>query len=220
MHSAVVFWDVDTQVDFMHPDGKLYVPDAVSLVPNLKALTDVAHQRGIRIVASADDHVASHGELARTPDFRETFPEHCMRGTPGQAKIPETRLRDPLVIQPDPEDPVALADRVRSHPGDILFLKHRFDVFTNANVETVLSVLNPRHIVLYGVAQDVCDRYAVDGLRSRHPDIRLYLVRDAMRPIDAEAGARLLRAWEDGGATIVETRTVVEGGLLAGLAAA
>ena len=38
--------------------------------------------------------------------------------------------------------------------------------------------------MLYGVAQDVCDRYAVDGLRTRHPAIRLPVVRDAMRPIE------------------------------------
>ena len=101
MQSRVIFWDVDTQADFLRPDGKLYVPDAAALVPNLKALTDRAHAQGIRIVASADDHVSGHRELSATPDFRETFPEHCMRGTPGQARIPETRLREPLVIETD-----------------------------------------------------------------------------------------------------------------------
>lgn len=220
MQTNVVFWDVDTQVDFMHAEGKLYVPGAEDLIPNLKRLTDTAHARGIRILASADDHVPGHRELSASPDFRETFPEHCVRGTRGQAKIAETRLREPLFVQPDPEDPAILADRVRAHPGDILFLKHRFDVFTNANVEPVLSVLNPRHVVLYGVAQDVCDRYAIEGLRTRHPEIALYLVRDAMRPIDAEAGARLLRQWSDEGARIVETDDVVAGGLLDSLTAA
>lgn len=220
MHSAVVFWDVDTQVDFMRADGKLYVPDAEAIIPNLKALTDCAHARGIRILASADDHVSGHRELSPGPDFRETFPEHCMRGTRGQAKIPETRLREPLLVQPDPEDPAILADRVRAHPGDILFNKHWFDVFTNANVEPVLGVLNPRHIVLYGVAQDVCDRYAVEGLRTRRPDIALYVVRDAMRPIDRAAGERLVRQWSDEGVHIVETNGVVTGGLLDSLIAA
>lgn len=219
MQADVVFWDVDTQVDFMHAEGKLHVPGAEDLIPNLKRLTDTAHARGIRILASADDHVPGHRELSSSPDFRETFPEHCVRGTRGQAKIAETRLREPLVVQPDPEDPAILADRVRAHPGDILFLKHRFDVFTNANVEPVLSVLNPRHVVLYGVAQDVCDRYAIEGLRTRHPEIQLHLVRDAMRPIDAEAGERLLRQWSDEGARIVETDDVVAGGLLDSLTA-
>jgi nicotinamidase/pyrazinamidase len=220
MRPAVLFWDVDTQVDFLRPDGKLYVPDAASLVPNLKALTDYAHAEDIRIVASADDHVRGHQELSARPDFRETFPEHCMRDTPGQAKIPETRLREPLVIEPDAEDPAVLADRVRSHPGDILFHKHWFDVFTNANVLPVLSVLDPLHIVLYGVAQDVCDRYAIEGLLAHRPTTRLHVVRDAMKPIDPEAGERLLRRWSDQGVRIVATRDIISGGLLAGLNAA
>lgn len=209
MQSSVLFWDVDTQVDFMHAAGKLYVPEAESLIPNLQRLTDHAHARGIRIVASADDHVGGHRELSATPDFRETFPEHCMRGTPGQAKIPETRLREPLVIEPQGEAPAALADRVRTHPGDILFHKHWFDVFTNPNVGPVLDVLDPRHIVLYGVAQDVCDRYAIEGLLARRPSARLYAVRDAMRPIDPGAGERLLRQWGDRGVTIVDTNDIV-----------
>ena len=220
MQSRILFWDVDTQADFMHPDGKLYVPDAASLVPNLKALTDRAHAEGIRIVASADDHVRGHRELSASPDFRETFPEHCLRDTPGQAKIPETRLREPLVIEPDAEDPARLADRVRAHPGDILFHKHWFDVFTNANVLPVLAVLDPRHIILYGVAQDVCDRYAIEGLLAHRPTARLHVERDAMKPIDPAAGERLLRRWSDQGVHIVETYDIVSGGLLAGLSAA
>jgi nicotinamidase/pyrazinamidase len=213
VQASVLFWDVDTQVDFMHADGKLYVPEAESLIPNLKRLTDHAHARGIRIVASADDHVASHRELSATPDFHDTFPPHCMRDTPGQARIPETRLREPLVIEPESEPPAALADRVRSHPGDILFHKHWFDVFTNPNVGPVLDVLDPRHIVLYGVAQDVCDRYAIEGLLARRPSTRLYAVRDAMKPIDAGAGERLLRQWSGQGVTIVDTNDIVVKGL-------
>jgi nicotinamidase/pyrazinamidase len=220
MPPRIIFWDVDTQVDFMHPDGKLYVPDAASIVPNLRALTDRAHAEGIRIVASADEHLPGHPELSADPDFRETFPEHCMRGTPGQAKIPETGLREPLVIEPDPEDAARLADRVRAHPGDILFLKHWFDVFTNANVQPVLAVLDPQHIVLYGVAQDVCDRYAIEGLLAHRPTARLHVVRDAMKPIDPEAGQRLLRRWGDQGVHIVDTQDIITGGLLAGLSAA
>jgi hypothetical protein len=69
------------------------------------------------------------------------------------------------------------------------------------------------------VAQDVCDRYAVDGLRTRHPAIRLSVVRDAMRPIDPAAGERLLRQWGDEGVRIVETEDIVAKGLLDSLTA-
>ena len=40
----VVFWEVDTQADFMLPGGKLYVPGAEKLLPNIRRLTDAARQ--------------------------------------------------------------------------------------------------------------------------------------------------------------------------------
>src|SRR2546427_246268 len=160
--ARVIFWDVDTQYDFMKADGKLYVPDAEHVIANLRRLSDFAHGHGIRVIASADDHVMGHPEISEHPDWQSTFPPHCLRGTPGQKKIPETALRDPLVIEPARTDSKALGERVRAHRGDILFHKHRFDVFTNENVMTVLDVIDPDDIVLYGVATDVCDKAAAD----------------------------------------------------------
>ena len=216
----VIFWDVDTQYDFMHVDGKLYVPEAERIIPNLKRLSDYAHGHAICVVASADDHVASHPEISETPDWRSTFPPHCMRGTAGQKKIPETALRDPLVIEPARVDRPVLADRLRAHKGDILFHKHRFDVFTNENVPDVLDVLNPDDIVLYGVATDVCDKAAVEGLLERRPHTRLFVVTDAVRGIDKDVSDQLLKDWGDEGVRLVKTKEVVEEGLVADLARA
>ncbi len=208
---TTLFWDVDTQHDFMMPDGLLYVTGSEEIIPVLGALTDYAHANDIRIIASADDHVPGHRELSDTPDFRETFPPHCMRGTPGQAKIPESALRQPLIIEPAPADPAALAARVRAHEGDILFHKHWFDVFSNPNVRPVIDALDPDHIVLYGVALDVCDRYAVEGLLRHRPDTRLHLVTDAVRAIDRAAGESLLQDWHHRGVALVSSRDVLEG---------
>jgi nicotinamidase/pyrazinamidase len=216
----VIFWDVDTQYDFMHVDGKLYVPQAEQIIPNLKRLTDYAHGHGIRIVASADDHVMGHPEISDKPDWRNTFPPHCMRGTPGQKKIPQTALVDPLVIEPGKTDRNALADRIRIHPGDILFHKHRFDVFTNENVVAALEVLDPEDIVLYGVATDVCDKAAIEGLLERRPHTRLFVVTDAIKGIDKDASEHLLREWGDEGVRLVKTKEVVEEGLVEALARA
>ena len=211
--ARVVFWDVDTQYDFMKADGKLYVPDAEHIIPNLRKLTDFAHGHGVRILASADDHVREHAEISDTPDWKTTFPPHCLRGTLGQKKIVETGLRDPLVIEPDAQD--AKAPR-----GDILFHKHRFDVFTNPNVLPVLDALDPQDIVLYGVALDVCVRYAIEGLLEHRPNIRLFAVVDAMKPIDRDAAEHLLREWGDEGVRLVKTSEVVVGGLVEELARA
>jgi nicotinamidase/pyrazinamidase len=206
---ATLFWDVDTQYDFMRADGLLYVPDSESIIPVLARLTDYAHRRGLRIVASADDHDPGDRELSATPDWLSTFPDHCMRGTPGQLKIPETALRNPLIVDSAPEDPTAVAVRVRNHDGDILFLKHWFDVFTNPNVLPVVDALAPSDIVLYGVALDVCDRYAVEGLLAHRPGIPLTLVTDAVRPIHAAAGAALLGAWSGRGVRLATSEEVM-----------
>lgn len=216
----VIFWDVDTQTDFMRADGKLYVPDAEHIIPNLKRLTDYAHGHGIRIVASADDHQAGHQELSDKPDWKQTFPPHCMHGTPGQRKIPETALRDPLVIEPALQDSERLAARVQAHQGDILFHKHWFDVFSNPNVLPVVDALGPRDIVLYGVALDVCDRYAIEGFLQHRPDIRLFAVTDAMKPIDRDVAEQMLKEWGEEGVRLVKTSEVVVGGLVEQLAQA
>ncbi|HET7790938.1 MAG TPA: cysteine hydrolase family protein [Gemmatimonadales bacterium] len=218
--ARVIFWDVDTQYDFMHADGKLYVPDAERIIPNLKRLTDYAHAHGITVVASADDHTPADTEISDHPDWTSTFPPHCMRGTPGQKKIPETALRDALLLEPDPRNPKPLADQVKKHQGDILFHKHQFDVFSNRNVDAVLGALAPDDIVLYGVATDVCNKAAIEGLLEREVHTRLFAVTDAMKPIDHDTGEHLLKAWGEEGVRLVRTEEIVEGGLVDALARA
>jgi len=218
--ARVIFWDVDTQYDFMKADGKLYVPDAEQIIPNLKRLTDYAHQHGIRIVADADDHDRDQPEISDQPNWKTTFPPHCMRGTPGQERIPETALRDPLVIEPAAIDRGTLAQRVRTHKGDVLFHKHTLDVFSNANAIAVLDVIDPEDIVVYGVATDFCDKAVIEGLLERRPRTRLFAVTDAMKAIDKDVGEQLLKEWGERGVRLVRTEEVVEGGLVAELARA
>ena len=207
--AATIFWDVDTQHDFMRPEGKLYIPGAETIAPTLRALTEHAHRERIRIVASADEHVAGHRELSATPDFLTTFPEHCMRGTPGQRKIAETALHEPLVIEPEADPGVAA--RVRGHQGDILLHKHWFDVFTNENVPAVLDALAPTRIVLYGVATDVCDKYAIEGLRRHYRSVDLWFVADAARAIHPERNEALLAEWRASGVRLTDAAAVLRG---------
>jgi len=203
-----VFWDVDTQVDFIMPAGKLYVEGAQTIVPNLAALTGFAHANGVRIVASSDNHDPADEELSDAPDFAETFPPHCLRDTPGQARIPETALRDVLVVEPE-DAPVAVLERLEDHGGDVLFHKHYFDVFTNPNVDPVVKALGIDEVVLYGVALDVCNRYAVEGLLSRHPDIAVTVVTDAVRAIREENRDDLLGDWHRRGVAFARTADIV-----------
>jgi nicotinamidase/pyrazinamidase len=209
--TRLIFWDVDTLYDFMRADGKLYVPGSEEIIPTLHALTDFAHARGIPIVASADNHELEDAEISDTPDWTTTFPPHCMRGTPGQAKIAETALRDPLVIEPEPQDPGALAHRILAHRGDFLLHKRTLDVFTNANVPTLLRALEPEAIVVYGVATDFCDKYTIEGLLRHRPRAELFLVTDAIRAIYPEQGERLLVSWRERGVRLLTAADVLAG---------
>jgi nicotinamidase/pyrazinamidase len=209
--TRLVFWDVDTLYDFMRADGKLYVPGSEEIVPTLQALTDFAHARRIPIVASADNHEPTDAEISAAPDWVTTFPPHCLRGTPGQLKIPETALRDPLVIEPELEDTGTLERRILAHGGDFLLHKRTLDVFSNANVPTLLRALEPEAIVVYGVATDFCDKYTIEGLLRHWSRAELLVVSDAIRAIYPPDAERLMAAWRERGVRFVTAAEVVGG---------
>jgi nicotinamidase/pyrazinamidase len=211
--ARLYFWDVDTQHDFMKRDGALHVPGSEDIIPLLARLTRFAHERRIPILASADDHLLTDRELSERPDFTDTFPPHCLRGTPGQARIPETTLQHQLVIEPD-RNAATLANQAAAHTGDFLLHKHRFDVFSNLNVLPVLRALDPEVIVLYGVAVDLAVRHAIEGLALHRPHTRLYLVVDATRSIRPEFGEHLLKEWAEEGVRLVRSSEILEDGIL------
>jgi len=212
---GTVFWDVDTQHDFLMPGGSLYVQGAETILSNLKVLTSFAKERGIAILGSVDYHGLEDKEISQEPDLRETYPPHCLAGTPGQEKVEATRPLSPLFIDSCPEDKGALKKKVRKHlagGGEIFFRKQRFDVFSNPNVDTVLDAVRPDRVVVYGVALDVCDRYAIEGLLERKR-YRVALIQDAARAIRPEEAPRLLEDWATRGVCILTTGQVIGGAL-------
>jgi nicotinamidase/pyrazinamidase len=208
--AGTVFWDVDTQVDFMSPTGKLYVRGAEEITENLAALTRHAESRGLVRVASVDAHGEEDAELSDTPDFADTFPPHCLRGTEGQRKVEATVMRDPVVVPDRVLSTGAVRRLLAGHRGEVLIEKSRFDVFSNPNTEAVLDALDPETLVVYGVAEDVCDAHAVAGFL-RRGGARVVFVQDAARAIVPERGTALRRSWEDQGVVLTTTAEVLSG---------
>ena len=214
----LVFWDVDTQFDFMTPPesgGKLYVkdvgdpadPGATVIVPQLRELSSYAREHGILRVATGDWHTLDHREIdAKNPDFRDTFPPHCLAGEPGSEKIPETALRDPIVI-PLRADPEAAREAVRvarAERRDIFLHKEEFSCFAgNPATDALLRALEAQALVVYGVALDVCVRHAVEGMLERGQHV--YLVEDATWGLGLEPREVLLRGWYHRGVRRVTT---------------
>ena len=197
MAGKTLFWDVDTQADFLRPEGKLYVPGSEKIVPNLQRLTQWARKNHVLVVASADAHQEGDEE------FRQ-YPPHCLAGTPGQKKIPETTLSNQRVI---PNQPVELAGELEQ-AEQIVVEKQKFNVFTNPNTDKLLERLGKElDIVLYGVVTEVCVAAAARGLLERGHRVRL--VRDAIQHLEEARAKALLAEVERRGGRLVTTDEVV-----------
>jgi nicotinamidase/pyrazinamidase len=201
-----ILWDVDTQVDFMLPDGKLYVPGAEETAPAMRRLVEAAREAGVVHVASADDHELTDPEISDEPDFRNTYPPHCLRGTRGAQKVPETEQADPLPLSHLPFPP-ALVPGLVAGRREILLLKKNFNVFTNPNTDPLLDALDPAEIVVFGVATDVCDDAAIQGFLLRGRRVRF--VEDAARGLDEERVEACTAAWRKAGVKFTTADEVV-----------
>jgi len=84
-----VFFDIDTQIDFVCPAGALYVPGAEKILPVVAQLN-----RQAPVVISTMD---AHSE--NDPEF-QIYPHHCVVGTVGQQKPAVTLIekRDQQII--------------------------------------------------------------------------------------------------------------------------
>jgi nicotinamidase/pyrazinamidase len=204
--SGLLLWDVDTQVDFVHADGKLPVPDAESVLPAMARLVRWADEHGVVHLATADDHELTDPEISDEPDFEATYPPHCLRGTPGAAKVPETTQRDPLPISLTPYPP-GLVPRLVGGQRELLLLKKTYSAFSNPNLEPLLQALAPSEVIVFGVATDVCNHAAIIGLLAR--GYAVAFVEDAARGLSEERVAASLAEWREGGVRFTTTDEVV-----------
>ena len=177
--SGLLFWNVDTQIDFVEPKGKLYVPGAEMLKPTWKWITEKAQTKKIRVINTADFHYNNSAELSLTPDFVTTFPEHCMANTEGANYITETKPEDPLIF--DWNKKYAVSQKILDS-RNIVIRKDAFDVFKgNPYTESVLKIISPETVVVYGVTTNVCVNDAVVGLAGRVR--KVLVVEDAIKEL-------------------------------------
>ena len=195
----MILWDVDTQVDFIDPGGKLYFEGAEEARPAMARIVEAARAAGIVHVASCDQHELSDPEISLEPDYDSTWPPHCLLGTPGAEKISETKQSDPLPLPLVPVPGQSLR-RLLGGRREILIPKKQYDPFTNPNTETVLDTLDPDEILLFGVATDICDDAVVRALLRRGR--RVTFVEDAWRGVDESRVAACLATWREAGARL------------------
>ena len=191
-----VFIDIDTQFDFMNPNGNLYVKNAEKIVPNIKKLIDFALKNKIPILASVDAHKEND------PEF-ENFPPHCVKGTSGYEKIPETRVSNCEIVENKPQEVEVSPEK------EIIIEKQVFSLFDNVNFDRILKKLGRSIAVIFGVATEYCVRASALGFLERGYEV--FIVTDAIKEISEEEGKKALEELKNKGAKLITTEQILKG---------
>ena len=198
IYRKAIFWEVDTQVDFMLPGGKLYVPGAEKIIPNINRLVGAARQRRVLLVSDACQHTPDDPEFAQ-------FPPHCVRGTPGAQIVPEGLAEERLVVP---------NERSFKLPADlfayqqIVIEKQTLSVFDNPLTDEIVNRLpHDAHYFVFGVVTEYCVRLAAQGLLERRRKVSL--VQDAIETLKPADGRRTIDELRSLGARFVWADTAL-----------
>lgn len=195
----VALWNVDTQRDFCDPGGRLFVPgaDDPAIRANWRRLIDAARDAGARHLATQDDHLLTDAEIDTVaPDFRATFPPHCMRTTAGAGHVPESRQDDAVVIGYEPVQAPGDLRGLTADAREILFLKNATPFDANPNAVAYLTGVDaPSSVYVFGVVTEICVARAVGILHDVVGIADVAVVTDAIRELDGAARDATLAAW-------------------------
>jgi nicotinamidase/pyrazinamidase len=189
-----ILWCVDAQKDFMLPGGKLYVPEAEKLLPNIRRLVDVARDGRAFLVSHGCFHIADD------PEFK-TFPPHCVKGTAGADFVPEALCEDSVRVLNEPGSSLP-EDFLRNQ--QIILEKQTLDIFESRHANALLERLDRNaQFVVFGVVTEYCVRFAAKGLLERNR--KVCVVNDAIETLSREAEERTISELATLGANFVTT---------------
>ncbi len=191
MKKQTIFWDVDTQFDFMMPKGKLYVPGAEKIIDRVSRVRKFALDNGFSIIADIDWHGKENPEISDKPDYKSTFPPHCMAGSPGSERVGYLGEVPIEYVRFETMDARALRKLISKDQFHIVIRKKSIDVFDNPNTDKLIKLIKPKAVAVFGVALDFCVYYVLRGLAG-YSGIRLFLLKDVVRGLGARPQKQIL----------------------------
>jgi nicotinamidase/pyrazinamidase len=197
----MIFFDVDTQWDFMDSTGALYVPDAETIHLNIERLLRAAGERNVTTISSRCAHEPDD------PEF-EIFPPHCIEGSRGAervfADLPALPRREIAVD--------AAADpQAQIQPATHYVVKKKvFDLFSNQWMEGLRRKggFKGEPCAVFGVATDYCVRACALGLVEA--GARVLLVEDAICGVADETILRTIDEMRAAGVEFTTTDEVLK----------
>ncbi len=188
-----LFLDVDTQIDFLYPTGALSVPGAVQILPQLELLSAYAQRQAIPVLSTCDAHLEDDAEFG-------TYRAHCVAGTLGSAKAPETLLKQSrrLAVGQSLEGPFQ---------GQVVMEKRTTNMFAEPSIADAFAKLRPERVVVFGVVTEICVMHAVQGLLERGKPVTV--VTDAVFALQQSRARELLNRWRAAGCELQRTSAIV-----------
>jgi nicotinamidase/pyrazinamidase len=178
---------VDVQADFVE-GGSLGVKGGLQVAAMI-----ARHIRHFKneyqfVVASRDYHENAPDHISDNPDFTNTWPPHCMVGTPGAAFVPtiQNLVREKYIQEVVTKGRTAAAysafDGVdkRGHPLVDVLKEHRVD-----------------HIDVCGIATDYCVR--ASALDARKHEFQVRVLTNLCAPVKEETGLQALEEMKAAG---------------------
>jgi nicotinamidase/pyrazinamidase len=182
-----VFFDIDTQIDFVFPAGALYAPGAKKILPTVARLNHHAEKNRIPLISTMDAHSENDPEFVQ-------WPHHCVVDTFGQRK-PASTLLENRVIVPNAPCAVPIAEQ-------ILLEKQTFSALSNVNFALLLDHFKAERYVVYGVVTEICVKFAAFGLLEAGK--RVEIVTDAICALNDENGAKTLADFQAAGGHLTQ----------------
>jgi len=202
-----LFFDIDTQYDFLEPDGRLYIQGAEEIIDRISEARRFALENGYSLLATVDWHSLEDEEISTEPDYKVTWPPHCIAGESGARRLgylgelqiehvgPELVRIDHLLM---------LAERRRFH---IVIRTSSVDAFENPNTLPLLETIRPNRVIVFGVALDICVDNAVRGL-IKWGRAETIVLSDVVKGLGTQEDEDVYARFREGGVRIMELADV------------
>jgi nicotinamidase-related amidase len=214
---------VDLQNCFIDEKGTLCLKGDLSKVKeNIKKIIEETPSK-IYKVFTMDAHCEADKELSDHPNFVDTFPRHAMLDVVydlygyamGYAIPWDAQLIDEVkpvmkAYTMYSSMLVSLLDRDVDYTS--LIQKNEFDVFSGCGIAnelfTLLKSEISSRIVIFGVAVDICVKYAIDGLLERGFEITMIV--DASASLNLNSTLKLVDNWTEKGVNFISTEEYID----------
>lgn len=178
---------VDVQNDFAHPDGSLYVPGAVEVIPTIVEWIEKFKKKRLPVIFTMDWHPNDHISF-------DTWPKHCVQSTWGVSlhqAIRDLHIELDIVTKGEDVDKDEYSGFAIGPAGYASSLVHK------------LVSRDTKRIFVVGLATDYCVKATVlDGLGG---GFKVIVVSDAIAGvnINPEDVALAIKEMEDAGAVML-----------------